>query len=86
MRAGILKWGSYLFPEQAPESLKQLGKSLDNAELIHQFSQLDQHLFNSYASADEFNTAELIANLKRYRRPVTKQESTVGLKPLYPDQ
>lgn len=86
MRAGILKWGSYLFPEQAPESLKQLGKSLGNAELIHQFSQLDQHLFNSYASADEFNTAELIANLKRYRRPVTKQESAGGLKPLYPDQ
>lgn len=86
MRDGILKWGAELFPEYSPKTLQQLGSLMGNDPLIHQFSQLDEHLFKLDPEAETFNSADLIANLRRFRRPTTNKRTQNALKPLYPQQ
>lgn len=86
MRDSILKWGAELFPEHSPKTLQQLGSLMGSDPLIHQFAQLDEYLFKLDPSAETFNTVDLIANLRRFRRSTSDRQTENGLKPLYPEQ
>lgn len=86
MRDCMLKWGTELFPEQSPPSLKALGLLMGNDELIQQFALLDQHLFKPDTDITEFDTEVIISSLKGFRQSAENKKTDTGLKPLYPDK
>ena len=87
MRDSILQWGTEVFPQQPPRSLKQLASMLENEDLQQQFAALDQRLFKADTTeTTALDTGAILKQLKAYRptRHSGKDRGT-ELKPLYPD-
>lgn len=85
IRRTLLDWSSCYLTDDRPSTLDEAKRYFNDDSLNTQLSQLDKSLFGLHT---EFDSAELLATLKRLRADASKpkaspQSNNAALKPLY---